>query len=236
MKYRGRVSQDTEVKPYWLSISDLMAGILVIFILFFVLKINSEVKLRKVFEEMFKVKEQIVSDLNIEFSNYDNISVLDDGTIRFFIEDKKSQWFKTGKKDLTKAGKKVVSEFVLKYIGILFSNKYIDYVDRIEVIGHTDSRGPKGANEKRSYLFNLKLSQGRAYSVVEHIHKSVSFSKDSKKNLEYKKKLRDKLTANGRSYVEILKKNNGNENKLLSRRVEFRFKLPYEKKYLAFRD
>ncbi len=223
------------MQTYWLSFSDLMAGVLIVFILFFVMKINSEIKLRKIFEELFNVKEQIVKEIKKTFQANENIEVLTDGTVRFFIEEQSKQWFKIGNSKLMEAGQEQLDEFTIKYIEILFSPKYREYIDRIEVEGHTDSSG-KGTNEETNYLFNLHLSQKRAYNVAEYIHKSVMLSPDEKINIQLKELLRKKLTASGRSFIDIIKNDEGHESQLLSRRVEFKFSLPMEKKYLEFRD
>ena len=213
----------------------LMAGVLIIFILFFVMKINSEVKLRRIFEELFNVKQHIVGEIKEAFRNNDNIEVLEDGTVRFFIEEQAKQWFEVGESELMNVGKQQLKEFTHKYIAILFSPKYREYIDKIEIEGHTDSTG-RSESEMANYLYNLHLSQKRAYNVAEFIHESVVLSFDKKTNVYFKALLREKLTASGRSYIDIIKDDQGQESDLRSRRVEFKFRLPMEKKYLEFRD
>jgi chemotaxis protein MotB len=234
--YQRKKNSSGEIQTYWISISDLMAGLLIIFVLFFVLKLNTEVKLRRVFEEMYKIKETAVIDLKKEFKYNNKIAVLDDGTVRFYLDDSDNQLFNVGSSKLKKGGKKEVRDFIIRYLGILFSEKYIEYVDKIVVQGHTDSKGTKHNTELQNYLYNLRLSQARAYSVVEYIHQRVNVSKDKKLNERYKNILRKKLSASGRSYIDVLKDKEGQELAGLSRRVEFKFHLPMEKKYLEFRE
>ncbi len=233
--FKKAKDNSTEIQSYWLSFSDLMAGVLIIFILFFVMKINSEIKLRRIFQELYQVKGQIVVEIKEAFRDKKNIEILEDGTVRFFIEETSKQWFEVGDSKLMDAGKEEINEFARKYISILFLPKYLEYIDKIEIEGHTDSTG-KNATEQESYLYNLHLSQKRAYNVAEFIHKNVLLSDDEKTNLYYKELLREKLSASGRSFIDLIREDGGEENQLRSRRVEFNFSLPMEKKYLEFRD
>lgn len=78
-------------------------------------------------------------------------------------------------------------------------------IENIIIEGHTDSDG--------SYIYNLDLSQKRAYEVMSFIY---SFYKDER--------LQKLLMASGRSFsVPVLK--NGAEDKNLSRRIEIKFSI-----------
>ncbi|MBT0830356.1 hypothetical protein KJQ90_07160, partial [Campylobacter lari] len=70
---------------------------------------------------------------------------------------------------------------------------------------HTDSAG--------SYIYNLDLSQKRAYAVMSFIH---SFYKDPR--------LQKLLMASGRSYSDVIMKD-GKEDKEASRRIEIKFNI-----------
>lgn len=48
-----------------------------------------------------------------------------------------------------------------KYLDILLKSGYEEYIAEIIIEGHTDRDG--------SYMYNMKLSQERAYSVAEYI-------------------------------------------------------------------
>ena len=69
-----------ESVTYWLSIGDLMASILIIFILLFVSKTissNQEVKKREEIIEVFtSVKTKIIDKLNIEFKKEFKIPII----------------------------------------------------------------------------------------------------------------------------------------------------------------
>ena len=99
---------------------------------------------------------------------------------------------------------------------VLFSDEYSPYVSEIIVEGHTDSTG--------GYLDNLELSQRRAFAVAAYVledgYRGISDSQ--------KQRLRDVVTANGRSYSDRVFDEYGNEDMDASRRVVFKFRLTDE--------
>ncbi|ARJ56241.1 OmpA family protein [Campylobacter cuniculorum] len=78
-------------------------------------------------------------------------------------------------------------------------------IENIIIEGHTDSDG--------SYIYNLDLSQKRAYEVMNFIY---TFYKDPR--------LQKFLMASGRSFSNPVLKN-GSEDKELSRRIEIKFSI-----------
>ena len=98
--------------------------------------------------------------------------------------------------------KKILSGYLT---GILEDENISKNIENVIIEGHTDSDG--------SYIYNLDLSQKRAYEVMSFI---LTFYKDER--------LQKILMASGRSFsVPILK--NGVEDKDLSRRIEIKFSL-----------
>jgi outer membrane protein OmpA-like peptidoglycan-associated protein len=71
---------------------------------------------------------------------------------------------------------------------------------RVEIEGHTDDQG--------SDTYNLKLSDDRAKAVVDHLLK--------------KKVEKERLTWKGYGETKPLKPNDGEPNRAINRRVEFR--------------
>ncbi len=76
------------------------------------------------------------------------------------------------------------------------------------------------------YMYNLELSQQRALSVVRYILSDSSLSK------KQKEQLRTIITANGRSFSNPIYKNNGKVDAARSRRVEVKFRLKDEEMIL----
>ena len=111
-------------------------------------------------------------------------------------------------KDEAKAQLKKTFE---EYIGTLVTNPKIKpHLDKIIIEGHTDSDG--------GYLYNLDLSQRRAFAVMNYLL-TLDFAK--------KYNLQPLMIASGRSYLDTIKVN-GVEDKDASRRIEIKFRLKNE--------
>jgi len=117
--------------------------------------------------------------------------------------------FDKGSAKLKNSAKKELKRVFINYIGALTANKNIkNQLDRIIIEGHTDSDG--------SYLYNLNLSQKRAYAVMHYLL-TLNFTKQHH--------LKPLLVASGRSYLDPVKDEHGKEIKSASRRIEIKFRL-----------
>ncbi len=119
--------------------------------------------------------------------------------------------FDKGSAILKEGAKAELKSNFIKYVDALISNKNIfSHLDKIIIEGHTDSDG--------GYLYNLGLSQKRAYAVMNYLL-----------SLDYIKRhnIKTKLVASGRSYLDPIKVN-GVEDKDASRRIEIKFRLKNE--------
>lgn len=76
-------------------------------------------------------------------------------------------------------------------------------------------------DDRSDYLYNLELSQNRAFAVAQYCldDKTTMFTGNK---LE---KVRSLVTANGRSFYELIYYDNGKVNRAASRRVEIQFRL-----------
>jgi chemotaxis protein MotB len=208
-----RRREKSENNSFWMSTGDLMAGILFIFVLLFVvqlLNVQSELETKeKIIQELATVKNKIIENLSGEFEE-DALKVKinpKDGSIEL---DEKIL-FDSDKSVLKAEGKKYLKEFIPKYVRLLLGDKEIrEAIDVILIEGHTDDVG--------TYFHNLELSQRRAYSVVDYIFNQMD-------DFEYKDLLKEYITANGRSFVNLRYNLDGSVDRDKSRRVEFQFKL-----------
>jgi len=98
-----------------------------------------------------------------------------------------------------------------EYIGTLVTNPKIKpHLDKIIIEGHTDSDG--------DYLYNLDLSQRRAFAVMHYLL-TLDFAK--------KYNIKPLMIASGRAYLDAITVN-GVEDKDASRRIEIKFRLKNE--------
>ena len=202
-----------EETNYWLSIGDLMASILMIFMLLFIVKtIETGRELRKkeeIIEGFTGLKKNIISKIQKDFEERGIKVDIDPQTGTIKIDDK--ILFNTGEYLLKPEGKKYLNDFVPIYINLLLNDEEVKKeLSQIIIEGHTDDVG--------SYIYNMELSQKRAFEVIKYIY-------DEMPNFKGKEELKRYITANGRSNIKVLRDNSGNIDRDKSRRVEFQFKL-----------
>ena len=119
--------------------------------------------------------------------------------------------FDKGSAILKNEAKSELQANFIEYVSTLLGNRNIaEHIDKIIIEGHSDSDG--------SYLYNLDLSQKRAFAVMNYLL-----------TLDYIKShnIKEKLVASGRSYLDAIKVN-GVEDKDASRRIEVKFRLKNE--------
>jgi chemotaxis protein MotB len=196
-------SNNTPDNPFWISFSDLMAGLLFVFILIFAVM---ALALQEERESRQEITETIVGMLLEQFEaeyNYPVEISKETGTITV----SEGVLFEFNETDLTPAGRAFLNDFIPQYCAALFRVPEIrDEIAAVIVEGHTDEVG--------SYQFNMALSLRRALSVIEYI-----FDASELPDFVHKTTLQQKLSANGRSKVEL------KETPESSRRVEFKFRL-----------
>ncbi len=119
--------------------------------------------------------------------------------------------FDKGSAVLKEGAKVELKKVFEEYIGALVSNPKIKpHLDKIIIEGHTDSDG--------GYLYNLDLSQRRAFAVMNYLL-SLDFAKEHN--------IKPLMIASGRAYLDPVKVN-GVEDKDASRRIEIKFRLKNE--------
>lgn len=202
-----------EETNYWLSIGDLMASILMIFMLLFIVKtIETGQELRKkeeIIEGFTGLKKNIISKIQKDFEERGIKVDIDPQTGTIKIDDK--ILFNTGEYLLKPEGKEYLNEFVPIYINLLLNDEQVKKeLSQIIIEGHTDDVG--------SYIYNMELSQKRAFEVIKYMY-------DEMPNFKGREELKSYITANGRSNIKVLRDDSGNIDRSKSRRVEFQFKL-----------
>ncbi len=165
-------------------------------------------------DNIIGVRTELIEELKEEFGNSDLSVAVDEKTGAITFDA--NILFDYNKSTLTAAGKEFLSEFLPRYVDVLLSPKYKDYISEILIEGHTDTEG--------NYLFNMELSQKRALSVAEYcLGDNSSILTDDQLN-----ELRSVISATGRSYSNPIYDENGEVDMEASRRVEFLFRLKDE--------
>lgn len=163
-------------------------------------------------DRIIGVRSELIQALKAEFDGSDLLIAVDEKTGAITMDS--SILFSYNQDTLKDTGKDFLARFLPKYTNILLSPQYSSYVSEIVIEGHTDTTG--------NYLFNLDLSQKRAYSVAAYCMTGKLLDANQQKALE------NVLTSCGRSYSDPIYNADGTVNAEASRRVEILFRLKDE--------
>ena len=210
--------------PFSLSIGDLMAALLLIFVL---LLIGTMLKLQQEFDSKSKVAErykelqiELYQDLHQEFK--DSLVTWHaeiDSTLTFRFKEP-DVLFAAGSDQVKTVFANILNDFFPRYIKVLRSKKYIDHIEEIRIEGHTSIEGRIGMSEGDAYFYNMELSQNRTRTVLKYCLNLLG-----KDVFDWTK---DRATANGLSSVKPISTNETEKEKSQNRRVEFRVKTDAE--------
>ncbi|HLS08433.1 OmpA family protein [Lentibacillus sp.] len=215
-KYQRLFKKEQDEGQFWPSFTDLLTIILLCFILIFIammiIKSLQIEEMKKTIDQIMGVRSQLVNDLQAEFSDSSLGVEVDEETGAMIFNTE--ILFNYDESELKPDSFQFLDEFVPKYLDILLQSGYEEYIAEIIIEGHTDRDG--------SYMYNLELSQDRAYSVAEYILSNDFPYKNIQAHLQ------EKLTVNGKSYTDFRTDDSGNYSAENSRRVEFKFRLKDE--------
>ena len=222
----------------WISISDMMAGLMVIF-LFVALSfmLDAQEKKNKIEVDRDRIKEIAVTYQRLQNDLYNDL-------YQEFKDDLK-KWnaeidpkelsvrfneppppnprvlFDIGSAELQERFKLILDEFFPRYVGTLAKDKYQGDIEEIRIEGHTSSEWSESVSPKEAYILNMELSQDRTRSVLEYVLNIVPKERNW---------VQKHLTANGLSSSKLRFRKDGGEDKIQSRRVEFRVRTNAEKR------
>lgn len=231
-------AKERETEEHWVSISDVMAGLMVIF-LFIAISYMLNVSLKN--DEIIVYKDEIEKLLgaykNLQSALYEELSAefegshakkrqfrtvwrghLDGETIRF------KKPFRQGDDTVPIAFKNVLRNFFPRYIAILTKPEYKGEIAEIRIEGHTSSEWFDAVGVDVAYYNNMELSQDRARNVLQYV-----LEIRHPKIMDNKEWIKEYLTANGLSSSKLILDSSGNQNREASRRVEFRVVTKSEK-------
>lgn len=208
-------------EEHWLSVSDLMAGLMMIFMLIaivYMIKVETEAdKIKEVAILYDHLKNDLYNDLHSTFKDdltRWNAELYRDLSIRFKGPD---VLFDRGRAEIKLKFQAILSDFFPRYIAIITSDKYRNDIEEIRIEGHTSSIWNNKTSDFDGYILNMALSQARTRSTLDYVLSLESVISE----VEW---LKAHTTANGLSSSKLIHNEDGSENPSLSRRVEFRVK------------
>lgn len=214
--FLGRSARSDD--DHWISVSDLMAGLMVIFLFIAITYI------RPVVETQNRIRDIVVAwkDSEVEIHNALRREFEDDLpkwhaeldretlSIRFRAPD---VLFGAGTANLQPEFKSILDDFFPRYLKVL--HKFQDAIAEVRIEGHTSSEWEGAATDDEAYFKNMALSQARTRSVLEYALGLPAVN-------PFKEWAQAHLTANGLSSSQLVYRGSQEEDKARSRRVEFR--------------
>lgn len=201
--------EDIEETSSWVSISDLMSGL---FLIFALLVVVTMYQLKVLQEQSKNTRVIIIHALTQQFSANGINAQINQDTGDITLLD--SVLFDHDKSNLKADGKDFLNKFIPVYNGVLISFPEIrEEITRIIIEGHTSSAGHSA--------YNMSLSMSRSNSVFQYIYSM---------DIPSKSKFINKLEVSGRGELD----SNKQENLSSDRRVIFRMQFKSDEALLEF--
>jgi outer membrane protein OmpA-like peptidoglycan-associated protein len=226
-------------EDHWIPLSDLMTGLMMVFLviaILFMIKVEREAKRAELQAQQIAAQAETIKAIAILYGDvrakiYDELyrtfkddlpvwhaALSKDLSIRF---EEPSVQFDIGQSVLKPEFSKILSIFFPRYVRILSSDQFRSEIEEVRIEGHTSSLWKNMAAEP-AYYENMRLSQERARSVLQYVFSLP----DARDQLSW---LVPRVTANGLSSSRRLMVGD-REDYVGSQRVEFRVRTRAEDK------
>ena len=213
-----RSPTDEQEETHWLSVSDLMAGLTMVFLFI------SIALMRDAFMERDKIKEIAVTYQENQVSIYNALNdefkedlkewdaAIDEETLTFTFQSPEVL-FKTGEMELSQTYKTLLNDFFPRYLQAL--KPFQPSINEVRIEGHTSSVWNRYVTPQEAYFNNMALSQGRTRAVLDYVYQLQS-------SAPYRDWIKSSIAAVGLSSSKLIRDSNGKEDRAASRRVSFR--------------
>ncbi len=214
IKSRIQTNSGNEENIFWVTMSDLLLGLAVVFITLFVIAMTG---FSQQTIQQQKAQMEVSNKISNELKKSEVSADIDKMTGDLKIPD--VELFELGSWVLTPKGKKLLDKIAPIYINSIFADKELsEEIEYIIVQGHTDSQMFAGVKSKdEQFIRNMDLSLKRANAVADYMFRT-NYDK------QYADKFRKILVVEGKSYNEPILVN-GVEDFDKSRRVELKLKV-----------
>ena len=157
-----KINNNKSVGAYWISISDMMTGLMIIFLFIaisYMIKIINEKKtIKEIAVTYNRLQNDLYNDLNEEFK--DDLekwqAEIDRKTlsVKFKSPD---VLFELNSTIIKPKFKLILDDFFPRYVGILVKKQFRDQIDEVRIEGHTSSEWIEGTAQDLAYLFLMEL-------------------------------------------------------------------------------
>ena len=213
----------------WSSISDLMSGLMMVFLLIsvsYAYQVTEQSQTLVDQSEQLSRQNEQISEIITEWEDYRSLiyselvkefgsslvdweAEIDEETLSVRFNNP-TLLFAAGRADISAEFDLILKDFWPRYISVM--TQYQQVIREVRIEGHTSSEWGSASLDE-SYFRNMALSQSRTRSALQKCYFYTPTN-----NLDW---VRENVTANGMSFSKPIFNSNGTENPQLSRRVEF---------------
>lgn len=214
----GRRSARMQDNEHWISMSDMMAGLMMVFLLIAI------AFMRYVQVERDKIKEVAVAYQNTQVALYEALeqefeddlarwdAEVDRSTLEFRFKSPEVL-FDTGKYNLKPSFKVILDDFFPRYMQVLAS--FRGDITEVRIEGHTSSDWTGTNRPEEAYFNNMELSQGRTRAVLQYLYMMPAVAME-------REWMKSTFAAVGFSSAHPILDAQGLEDPVRSRRVSFK--------------
>lgn len=211
-------SDNGERSEQWISMSDLMAGLMMVFLLISIAFMLSQQKITADIKDIAisyqniqgRLHKQLLAEFKDDLPVWD--AEIDPATLEFRFKSPEVL-FGTGEIHLRPQFKSILDDFFPRYLKVI--NEFRDNITDIRIEGHTSSVWNQHTSTDMAYFLNMELSQGRTRSVLNHVYNIPAVEVD-------RDWIKSKFSAVGYSSSQLVLDENDLEDQERSRRVSFR--------------
>ena len=236
MFHRITGKNKTDEGSEWLSISDMMTGLMVIFLF---IAISYMVQIKDTNEKIYAIAktysethaalyEALMTEFEKDLDRWN--AEINRETLSVTFKEPEIL-FNTGSAEIKPKFQIILSDFFPRYIKLLHDEKFVNDIEEVRIEGHTSSVW-ENETPGNAYFKNMELSQERTRAVLRYNMDLYQTEKDT----VIREWLKNKITANGLSSSKLIKRQDGSEDRDRSRRVEFRVRTDAENKIIEIID
>ncbi|HAS6053179.1 cell envelope biogenesis protein OmpA [Vibrio navarrensis] len=157
---------------HWMSVSDLMAGLMMVFLFISVALMRDAIverdKIKDVAETYQQTQQAIYISLLEEFAkDLDKWGAEIDRDTLSVNFTAPEVLFANGKASLTDQFQRILNDFFPRYLEVL--EQYKPIIQEIKIEGHTSSRWNHDSSDYEAYFNNMSLSQSRTRTVLGYV-------------------------------------------------------------------
>ena len=231
----SEITDQASSEESWISTSDLMAGLMIIFLFIAIAYIKS------IGQEEEQATQSICQQLERALEDVDfrdRIEICTEPLVVRFIDPE--TLFERGSATLEGQFEDMLDEFIPRYMGVVNRNR--SKIEKVRIEGHTDESWANETDTLRKFYNNMFLSQQRTYSVLYYTllqpsilnlamlqadpaRPDVSAASGDMSNSQWTDWVLAHLESAGRSSSDPIRDVTGAIDPDRSRRVDFRINL-----------